>query len=64
MLSVVRLSCALSETIGFEVIQSNIRRTYDELVAAMPAAGRERFPREAKELTQLIAAKVDSLEAT
>ena len=64
MLSVVRLSCALSEAIGFEVIRSNIRRTYAELVAAMPAAGRERFPREAEELTQLITAKVDSLEAT
>jgi len=61
--ALVGLSCALSETIGFEVVRSSIRRSYCEIIARLASEIQHRFPAEEVELSRRITDKVNSLEA-
>lgn len=63
IISLMRLSCALSDTIGFEVVRSSRRRNYVELRACVPARSRARFAAGPEELRQRITDRVDSIEA-
>jgi putative nucleotidyltransferase with HDIG domain len=63
MLSVVRLSCALCDAIGFEVVRCFAKKSYEELVCQLPAGVRNRFPKNQDDLRKHITETVNSIEA-
>ncbi len=61
-LSVVRHGCEIAEALGFNVARSNHSRSYEEIRKELPERGRSRLPREASELSNFIASRINSIE--
>jgi len=61
--SLVPPSCALADSLGFEVIRCRSGRSYAEILARFPEAARSRFPTSAKELAAEIATEIKVIES-
>jgi putative nucleotidyltransferase with HDIG domain len=62
LLSVVRRSCQMADSLGFAVVHCIRSRTYDEIVGELPKRERDLLPPEPSELTESIATKINSIE--
>lgn len=62
MFAVVRLSCALADTLGFSVIEPLDHPTFEELRQKLPDRERRRFGSDPNELALRIATKINSME--
>ncbi len=62
-LSFLPPSCALADALGFAVIRYRSPRSYDEIVADFPEAGRARFPADAEEFASEIANDIKVIES-
>jgi HD-like signal output (HDOD) protein len=63
MLTVVRRSCRMADTLGFGVVQPIHPLSYEEILKDLPERERNRFPRESTELVHHIASKINSIES-
>ncbi len=63
ILSTVRRSCKMADTLGFSVVQSCRTRSYEEILQDLPERERSRLPHESSELSQHIASKINSIES-
>jgi HD-like signal output (HDOD) protein len=63
ILTIVRRSCRMADTLGFGVVQPIHALSYEEILRDLPERERNRFPRESSELGQHIAAKINSIES-
>lgn len=63
ILSTVRRSCLMADTLGFSVVQSSRTRTYEEILQDLPERERSLFPHESSQLSQHIASKINSIES-
>ena len=61
--SLIPLSCALADALGFAVIRCRSPRTYAEILAEFPEPARRRFPVDAKELASEIAKEIKVIES-
>lgn len=62
LLLLVQLACRLADTLGFEVVRPDRLWTLQEIAAALPEAGRERFRPDADALRVRLASIIDSLD--
>jgi putative nucleotidyltransferase with HDIG domain len=62
MLSVIRFSCRMADTVGFAAVRPKTLVKYLELVNQLPARERDRFPGDSESFAVNIAAKINSIE--
>ncbi len=63
ILSTVRRSCMMADTLGFSVVQSSQTRTYQEILQDLPERERSRITSESSQFSQHIASKINSIES-
>jgi putative nucleotidyltransferase with HDIG domain len=63
LLTVIRLSCRMADTIGFSAAPSAKCCSYKEITNALSERVRSRLPAEPEELTLRIATKINSIES-
>jgi HD-like signal output (HDOD) protein len=62
VLTMVRYGCRLADMLGFEVVRSGRRATYEDLIAELP--GPSKLPADPQELSFRIASKINSIEVS
>lgn len=60
--SVVQLSCALANMLGFSVTRRDPDCSYDEILTHLPERARKYFPAQAEELARNIATEIDVIQ--
>jgi len=63
ILTVVRRSCRMADTLGFGIVQPIHPLSYEEILKDLPDRERNRFPNESEVLAQRIAGKINSIES-
>ena len=61
--SLIPLSCALADSLGFAVVHCRSPRSYSDALADFPDAARKRFPGDPEELASLIACEIKVVES-
>jgi len=63
ILSVVRRSCRMADTLGFGVVQPLHPLSYEDILENFPERERKQFPKDSSEMTQHIASRINSIES-
>lgn len=63
MPALISLSCRMADTVGFPAFPGCEATPYPELLAVLPAQDRARFPADLASLAELVAEKVNAVEA-
>ena len=63
-MSVIQLSCALADTLGFTVAQRGLASSYEEVLSKIPERARKRFPSQAGELAAKISDEIELIQCT
>lgn len=63
IVSTVRRSCRMAETLGFGVVQPLHPFRYEDILENLPERERRQFPKESSDLMQRIAARINSIES-
>lgn len=61
--SMIKVSCALADVLGFAVIRQSSPRSYEAILAEFPESVRLRLPHDAEELASAIATEIRFIEA-
>ena len=62
ILSIVHLSCRMADSLGFAAAHNLISPAYAELLAEIPATGRDQFQLKTEEMTLRLAAQINAIE--
>ncbi|HET6142711.1 MAG TPA: HDOD domain-containing protein [Candidatus Acidoferrales bacterium] len=63
IVSIVRRSCRMADTLGFSVVHPIHPFSYEDILENLPDRERKQFPKESSELMHHIAAKINSIES-
>ena len=63
LVAIIRFSCMMADTLGFEVIRPLQPRKYEELLAELPELHRKQISSDPAELSFRIATKINSIES-